>query len=171
VCRRSHDRGCDGHGAGIVARPPPGPSCMAWHGMLPHFSLSPTHAHQHSHLLSPLSSFPVSSLHRSHVASLFLLVALPCPALSCTSLSLGSQPLPLELVGDFPPTISCPRAAPTLAGPRPHHLALLHVIVACILFSLFKLYHRITLGSGGRYHHTATLIHLGQLSNNSSGRA
>lgn len=101
-------------------------ACMAWHGM--GMGMGCFHTLTHSHTLtslnSPLTTHtflspPFSSQASAASTSLpyFLLLALSCPALACTSLSLGSQPLPLELVGDFPPTISCPRAARHLRDP------------------------------------------------------
>lgn len=144
-----------------LARLSRAPSCMAWHGMAWHastlsHSLTHTHTHPHTHtFLSPPFS---PRLRRFHVASLLLLLlALSCPAISCTSLSLGSLPLPLGLVGDFTShdLLSCPRAAQPVHLREPARITWLcsHGIAACILFSLLIIYTlRNILGLGGRYH-------------------
>lgn len=134
---------------------------QAMHGMAWDASTL-SHSHSHLHTLTPFSSPPFSptSPPLPRRFPTLLLLALSCPALSCTSLSLGFQPLPLELVGDFPPTISCPRAArhlrelsPASLGSAPCRGSLHSILIAD------RIYLRNILGLGGRSHQIATLIH------------
>lgn len=144
----------------------------AWHGMgcfhtltfsHPH-SLAHTHTHTHTSLSPPFSP----RLRRSQVASL-LFCFLPCLVLPSPAphFLLASQPLPLELVGDFPPTISCPRAGPAqpvACGSPPASLG--SAPCHCSLHSILTADHILAQHSwllGGKYHHSATLIHQGQL--------
>lgn len=85
-----HDRGPDGHGAGIVTRPPPG---HAWHGMgcfhTLTFSLTPSHTDT---FLEPSFFSHVSAASTSLPYFIASCLVLSCPLLHLTFSWLPAAP-------------------------------------------------------------------------------